>query len=69
MRVCFVTGEYPPMQGGVGDCTRELGRALIQLGHQVTVVTSRKAATTNQSASADEPVVCATVDSWGWTSS
>jgi glycosyltransferase involved in cell wall biosynthesis len=28
------------MQGGVGDCTRELGRALIGLKHQVAVVTS-----------------------------
>ena len=44
MRICFVTGEYPPMQGGVGDCTRELGRALLQLGHQVIVLTSTKAA-------------------------
>ncbi len=28
------------MQGGVGDCTHELGRALIALKHQVAVVTS-----------------------------
>jgi len=28
------------MQGGVGDCTHELGSALIQLGHEVAVVTS-----------------------------
>ncbi len=43
MRVCFVSGEYPPMQGGVGDYTRELGRALIRLGHQVAVITSSNA--------------------------
>jgi len=40
MRVCLVSAEYPPMQGGVGDCTHELGSALVQLGHQVAVVTS-----------------------------
>ena len=40
MRVLFVTGEFPPMQGGVGDYTRELGLALNQLGCQVLVVTS-----------------------------
>ncbi len=68
MRICFVTGEYPPMQGGVGDCTREIGRALIQLGHQVTVVTCSKAATTSRPKASDEPVVRATVDDWSWTS-
>jgi glycosyltransferase involved in cell wall biosynthesis len=30
------------MQGGVGDCTHELGSALIQLGHEVAVVTSAR---------------------------
>jgi glycosyltransferase involved in cell wall biosynthesis len=40
MRICLVSAEYPPMQGGVGDCTHELGSALIQLGHPVAVVTS-----------------------------
>jgi glycosyltransferase involved in cell wall biosynthesis len=68
MRICFVTGEYPPMQGGVGDCTHQLGRALIKLGHHVTVVTSSKAAATSTPATLDEPVVCATVENWNWTS-
>ncbi len=39
-RVGLITGEYPPMQGGVGDFTRELARALIELGHDVAVITS-----------------------------
>jgi len=43
MRIGLVTGEYPPMQGGVGDFTRELARALDQLGHEVHVVTHREA--------------------------
>ena len=41
MRVCLVTGEFPPLQGGVGDYTMELGRALVALGAEPHVVTSR----------------------------
>ncbi len=44
MRVGLVTGEYPPMQGGVGDYTRELARALAALGVEPHVITSTKAA-------------------------
>lgn len=42
MRIGLITGEYPPMHGGVGDFTRELARALTELGHQVVVITSSK---------------------------
>ncbi len=41
MRIGLITGEYPPMQGGVADFTRELGRALLALGHEIHVLTSR----------------------------
>ena len=41
MHIMFVTGEYPPQQGGVGAYTAELGRALAELGVRVSVVTSR----------------------------
>ena len=44
MHVLFVTGEYPPMQGGVGAYTRELARALNQLGARITVLTAQQAA-------------------------
>ena len=40
MKVCLISGEYPPMQGGVGDYTHELGKALAELGHEVHVLTS-----------------------------
>lgn len=40
MKVLLVTGEFPPMQGGVGDYTREIGRALAELGCEVHVLTS-----------------------------
>jgi glycosyltransferase involved in cell wall biosynthesis len=44
MRVCLLSGEFPPMQGGVGDFTREIGLALNKLGATVTVLTSVEAA-------------------------
>lgn len=40
MKVLLVTGEFPPMQGGVGDYTKELGQAMAGLGVEVHVVTS-----------------------------
>ena len=44
MRIGFVTGEYPPMQGGVGAFTQEMARAMAALGHKVRVLTNVKAA-------------------------
>jgi glycosyltransferase involved in cell wall biosynthesis len=38
MRIGIVTGEFFPMQGGVGDFTRELSAALSALDHQVLVL-------------------------------
>ncbi|MBN2003434.1 MAG: glycosyltransferase family 4 protein [Anaerolineae bacterium] len=40
MRIGIITGEYPPMEGGVGDFTHELGKALHALGHNVHVLTT-----------------------------
>jgi polysaccharide biosynthesis protein PslF len=39
VRILFITGEYPSMQGGVGDYTRRLGQALGELGADVHVLT------------------------------
>jgi len=39
MRVCLVTAEYPPQQGGVGDYTRELAAALRRQGADAFVLT------------------------------
>ncbi|MGC8787189.1 MAG: glycosyltransferase family 4 protein [Anaerolineae bacterium] len=71
MRICFVSGEYPPMQGGVGDFTHELGRALMELGHKVAVVTSRRAQTQLSrvsGATTPEPAVYPVIRKWNWMS-
>jgi len=41
MNLGLVTGEFPPMQGGVGDYTHELARAIAALGVEVHVITNR----------------------------
>jgi glycosyltransferase involved in cell wall biosynthesis len=39
MHIAFLTSEYPPLHhGGIGTSIRNLGRALVTSGHQVTVV-------------------------------
>jgi glycosyltransferase involved in cell wall biosynthesis len=43
VRILFATGEFPPMQGGVGDYTREIALALHDQGCQVHVVSSTQA--------------------------
>jgi glycosyltransferase involved in cell wall biosynthesis len=43
MRVLFVTGEFPPTPGGVGDYTDRLAGALTDQGHVVGVFTSARA--------------------------
>jgi glycosyltransferase involved in cell wall biosynthesis len=77
MRICFVSGEYPPMQGGVGDFTRELGCALMQLGHKVVVLTSSRAASSQRpprvnretpKVTRQEPDVRPVVSRWNWAS-
>lgn len=66
MRVCFVTGEFPPMQGGVGDYTAELARAMAELGAEVEIVTSTAAASPPW---AQEPWRRhAIIHGWGWRS-
>ncbi len=68
MRILFVTGEYPAMQGGVGDYTRRLGQALGQLGADVHVLTHADAGGDHLRApsAAYEPTVHAVMTSTGW---
>ncbi|MCZ7567201.1 MAG: glycosyltransferase family 4 protein [Ardenticatenaceae bacterium] len=41
MRLLFVTGEYPPLAGGIADYTYHLAHALAASGVEVDVLTSR----------------------------
>jgi glycosyltransferase involved in cell wall biosynthesis len=41
--ICMVTGEYPPMVGGIADYTAGLVAALREQGERVTVLTDRRA--------------------------
>ncbi len=68
MRILFITGEYPAMQGGVGDYTRRLGQALGQLGADVHVLTHADAGGDHLRApsAAYEPTVHAVMTSTGW---
>lgn len=66
MRILLVTGEYPPMQGGVGAYTQALGTALGRLGTQVSVLTARGAALSPRPA--DSPQTYPQIDRWGWGS-
>ena len=72
MRIGLVTGEYPPDQGGVGDFTREVGTALVELGHQVHVIADKlqtpnpKSQTPHPSSRITGVVVHREVDGWGW---
>ncbi|MEA3337515.1 MAG: glycosyltransferase family 4 protein [Chloroflexota bacterium] len=66
MRVLFISGEYPPMQGGVGDYTWALGTALSGLGVEVHVLSSMESGPAHlvPRGVAD---VYPEIESWGWS--
>jgi glycosyltransferase involved in cell wall biosynthesis len=66
MKIGLITGEFPPMQGGVGDFTRELARALASLDHAVHVLTSRSEDEGERDDAGEPYVVHRTVPDWGW---
>lgn len=70
MHVLFVTGEYPPMQGGVGAYTAALGQALRAQGADVSVLTNRRATVFPESSihSPAYPQVYPQIEQWGWAS-
>jgi len=68
MRILFITGEYPAMQGGVGDYTRRLSQALGALGADVHVLTHADAGGDHLRvpAAAYEPTVHPVLERAGW---
>lgn len=41
MRICIVSGSFPPLPCGIGDSSKLLADELTRGGHRVTVITSR----------------------------
>ncbi len=66
MKIDLITGEFPPLQGGVGDFTRELARALAAQGHTVRVLTSRSQSEGEQSDAGEPYAIHRSVSDWGW---
>ncbi len=66
MRVDLIAGEYPPHQGGLGDFTRELARALSAAGHSPRVLT-RTAVGAPESDVADGVSTRRLAGAWGWS--
>jgi glycosyltransferase involved in cell wall biosynthesis len=65
MRIGLVTGEYPPAQGGVGAFTHRVAVALVELGHQVHVITT-EGSFAPQDESEPAIVVHRVVGNWRW---
>lgn len=63
MHIGMVTGEYPPLEGGVGAFTREVARAMAALGHTVHVFTRTEARGTDEDGIA---VAAHVAGQWGW---
>ncbi len=53
----MISGEYPPMPGGVGDFTRMLSHRLMRHGHDVRLLC--------RAGCSDELLPMSTVDNWG----
>ncbi len=66
MRIGIITGEYPPLEGGVGDFTRELSRTLHAHGHEIHILTGGERATTPTRE--DDLHIYRQIASWDWGS-
>ena len=66
MHVLFVTGEYPPMQGGVGAYTAALAQHLQAENIRTSVVTSTQIGLGSGEKQADYPRLYPHISRWGW---
>jgi glycosyltransferase involved in cell wall biosynthesis len=70
MRITFLTGEYPPMQGGIADHTAHLARHLAALSIEPSILISRRwqKAQISEVSKASEVLIpiFTPVPNWGW---
>ena len=66
MKVGLVTAEYAPMQGGVGDFTREVAKAMVVLGHEVHVITTKPANLQASESARNGVQIERVMGNWGW---
>ncbi|MEA3309163.1 MAG: glycosyltransferase family 4 protein [Chloroflexota bacterium] len=64
MRIAIITGEYPPLEGGVGDFTRELGQELSRQGHELHILTSLTSG--SQESRENGMLVYRQIRRWSW---
>ena len=65
MKIGIVTGEYPPLKGGVGDYTQKLASQLINKGNKVSIFTDHRCIATNYTLE-NLQVIANTSRKWGW---
>lgn len=71
MRILFVTGEYPPTPGGIGDYTQQLAAALYARNHTVSVLTIQARqllcyTVVSEQPYAEQRQVLGPARGWGW---
>jgi glycosyltransferase involved in cell wall biosynthesis len=66
MRILLISGEFPPMQGGVGDYTQEMARAFADLGHDVWVLVARSVPQPESASHSPLWKVIPQIDDWKW---
>lgn len=72
LKVTFLTGEYPPMQGGIADHIAYLARHLVPLDVTASILISRRwqeagpVLTDTPAGKENSPTVYPIVPDWGW---
>ena len=71
MKVAFLTGEYPPMQGGIADHTAYLAQYLTPLAVQPSILISRRWQNTTPEfprvpLTSSSPAIYPVLPNWGW---
>ncbi len=66
LRVLFVTGEYPPLPGGIGEYTAQVAEGLASAGLSVGVLTTQRVRP--DTVAGGVVAVDASIRHWGWSS-